>query len=142
MAAPGTWNTNPLGRGAVFMLDTVPAAVIIGLLLGYLAGLGVGGGTLLMLWLTIVLKMDYAQARAINLMFFLASASAVSFFRFKQGVLQISQILPGIIAGCVFSALATLFSDMIEQEVIQKIFGVLLLITGIRELFYRPRKAR
>lgn len=142
MAASRSGAVDPLGWGAIFMLESIPVAVVAGLVLGYLAGLGIGGGSLLMLWLTIALQMDYAQARAINLMFFLAAAGAVSFFRWKQGVLDIRQILPAVIAGCVCAGLTTWFSDMIDKELIQKLFGVLLLLTGLRELFYRPRKAR
>jgi len=124
------------------MLDAFPVAVIAGLVLGYLAGLGVGGGSLLMLWLTIALEMDYSQARAINLMFFLAAAGAVSFFRWKRGTINFAQILPAVIVGCACTAAATWFSDKVDKELIQKLFGALLLFTGFRELFYRPRKAK
>lgn len=124
------------------MLDSFIVATVAGLVLGYLAGLGVGGGSLLMLWLTIALQMDYVQARAINLMFFLAAAGAVSFFRWRRGTLSFMQILPAVVAGCVSTAAATWLSEFIDKEVVRKLFGALLLITGVRELFYRPRKAR
>jgi len=48
------------------MLTSLPVAVLVGLVLGFLAGLGVGGGSLLILWLTMVLQMPYPQARTIN----------------------------------------------------------------------------
>ena len=38
-------------------------AVIVGAALGFLAGLGVGGGSLLMLWLTLCAVMDSSTAR-------------------------------------------------------------------------------
>ena len=37
------------------MLESLPVALIVGTLLGFLTGLGVGGGSLLILWLTLVL---------------------------------------------------------------------------------------
>lgn len=95
-----------------------------------------------MLWLTVALNMDYAEARAINLMFFLASAGAVSIFRLRKGSLSVKEILPAIIAGSIVTAAATWFSHYLDQELLKKIFGVLLLITGVKELFYRPRKAK
>lgn len=43
-------------------------------LLGYLSGLGVGGGGLLMLWLTQWQALPYPTARTVNLLFFLPSS--------------------------------------------------------------------
>lgn len=124
------------------MLESFPVAVFAGLVLGYLAGLGVGGGSLLMLWLTVILKMDYGKARAINLMFFLVSATAVSLLRWRKGTIKIKEILPAIIAGSMATAIATFISQSIDHDLIKKIFGLLLLATGVKELLYRPRKAR
>ena len=124
------------------MLESIPVAIIIGILLGFLAGLGVGGGSLLILWLTLVLGIDAETARAINLMFFITAAGSVSFFRWRQGVLRIRVILPAVIAGCIAAAAFSVLSQWIDQTLVKRLFGSLLLITGFRELFYRPRKAR
>lgn len=124
------------------MLESFPIALITGVLLGYLAGIGIGGGSLLILWLTLVLHMDQNTARSINLMFFIAAAGAVSFFRWKQGTLQFKKLLPSILAGCLTAALFSWFSTQLDVEKLKKVFGVLLLVTGIRELLYRPRKFR
>lgn len=122
------------------MLDLLvfPVAVI----LGFLAGLGVGGGSLLMLWLTVIAGMEYPQVRVINLLFFLPSALIATLFHRKQGRLQIKKILPAIILGCVTAALFSFIGNRINTGILQKCFGGLLLLTGLRELFYRPRKAK
>ena len=44
--------------------------LVVGLVLGFLAGLGIGGGSLLILWLTLFANTGPQTARAINLMFF------------------------------------------------------------------------
>jgi uncharacterized membrane protein YfcA len=124
------------------MLNTVPAAILAGILLGYLAGLGIGGGSLLLLWLTIIIGIEHDTARAINLMFFITAAGSVSILRWRKGTLQLRKLLPGILAGCVLAAATSLLRGMINAQWIKKLFGILLLITGVRELFYRPRKAR
>lgn len=124
------------------MLDSFPAALIAGALLGYLAGIGVGGGSLLILWLTLVLEMPQGTARSVNLMFFLASAGTVSLFRWKQGTLRLKKILPAIATGCVMAALFSWISTRVDVENFRKLFGILLLVTGVRELFYRPRELR
>ena len=117
-------------------------AILIGLLLGLLAGLGVGGGTLLILWLTLVDQIDSLTARGINLLFFIAAASGVSILRFRKGNLPFIEILPAILSGCIFAAFGAWISKYIDQTMLRKLFGILLLVTGTRELFYRPRKAR
>ena len=45
------------------MLTSFPVCVFVGSLLGFLTGMGVGGGSLLILWLTLVLGFDQAAAR-------------------------------------------------------------------------------
>ncbi len=122
------------------MVTSVPISIAAGLILGFLAGLGVGGGSLLILWLTLVVNMDPGTARTINLMFFITAAGSVSLFRLKQGSIHLQQILPGILSGCIGAALMCLLRNAIDQDLTKKLFGGLLLITGIRELFYRPRK--
>lgn len=122
------------------MLESLPVMLIVGTLLGFLSGLGVGGGSLLMLWLTLVLQMEHSTARSINLLFFIPSALIASLFRKKQGSLNIKKILPAIIAGCVSAAVFSFISKVIDVSLLKKLFGGLLLFTGLRELFYKPAK--
>ena len=124
------------------MLESFPIAIFAGVILGYLAGLGIGGGSLLILWLTLVLHVPQQTARMINLLFFLTAAGAVTVIRWKQGSLQIKKILPAILAGCCAAAVFSWISLQIDVEKLKKLFGILLLLTGARELLYRPRNVR
>ena len=116
--------------------------IVIGTVLGFLSGLGVGGGSLLILWLTLIANVPQALARNINLMFFLPTALISSLFRWKKGNLQIQKILPAMLGGIVAAVLFTWLSRHISSEALKVPFGILLLVTGFRELFYRPRKPR
>jgi uncharacterized membrane protein YfcA len=124
------------------VLNSIPFSIFIGVLCGFLAGVGVGGGSILMLWLTTILHTEPQIARAINLMFFVPAALSVSIFRWKQGSLSHPGILPAMISGCAAAVLGCYTSKELNQELLQKFFGGLLIITGIRELFYLRRKAR
>lgn len=124
------------------MLNSLPVVIAVSTLLGFLAGIGVGGGSLLIMWLTLFLHMDYPQARILNLLFFLPSAIVATLFRWKQGSLDLKKILPAILAGCIGAALFSVFSTKLDVTLLKKAFGILLLITGIRELFYKPGKNR
>ena len=124
------------------MLESIPFCIIAGIILGYLAGIGVGGGSLLILWLTLVLNTDPQISRGINLMFFITAAGSVSLLRLKKGSLNFKKVLPAIIAGGILAALASLLRDNIDTNLLEKLFGGLLIITAIRELTYRPQKAK
>lgn len=121
------------------MLNSFPTAVIVGVLLGFLSGLGIGGGSLLVLWLTLVLNTPQDVARTVNLLFFLPSAVIASLFRWRQGNLPLTKIWPAIIAGCLSAALFSYLGSLWNVSIIKKLFGGLLLITGIRELFYKEK---
>lgn len=142
MAAQAVGCADSLGWGAIFMLESLPVSLLAGTALGFLAGIGVGGGSLLMLWLTLVLGIAHNIARTINLLFFIPSAVIATFFRCRQGTLNIKKILPAIICGCIAAGIFAFLSKVLDIELLKKLFGGLLLLTGVRELFYRPRKAK
>lgn len=120
-----------------FLCNTAVASV-----LGLLAGMGVGGGSLLLLWLTQVAMLQQPQARIINLLFFLPAAVISTLFRKKQSTLQVKPLLPAIITGCAAAIVVSIVSKHIDLALLKKLLGGLLIITGIREVCYRPRKAK
>lgn len=124
------------------MLDSIPIIIIVGTVLGILAGLGVGGGSVLILWLTLVLHMPQSTAKGINLLFFLPAAIISCFIRWRQGRLSFKKVLPAMAAGAVSALIFTWLSDQLSTDALRLPFGLLLLITGVKELFYRPRKER
>ena len=113
-------------------------SVMVGTILGFLSGLGTGGGSLLILWLTLVCNTPPQEARLINLMFFIPSAVIASIFRRQQGHLNIKKILPAILAGSISAGLCGFVVHDIDTSLLQKLFGFLLIFTGIRERLYRP----
>ena len=122
------------------MLETFPIALVMGVLFGFLAGLGGGGGSLLILWLTLILGVEQDVARGINLLFFLPTAAISCAFRFRQGVLNRNVLLPAITAAVAGALLFGCLGKSMDTELLRKPFGILLLATGLREVFYRPRE--
>ena len=121
------------------MLESFPVILTVGTVLGFLAGLGIGGGSLLILWLTMVLGMDHSVARGINLLFFLPAAVIACFFRWKQGSIDWKGILPAILSGCIAAAVFSWLGTVLDLALLKKCFGGLLIITGVRELLYKER---
>ena len=124
------------------MLESIPFSIVIGAILGFMTGLGTGGGSLLVLWLTFVLHMDPQQARLINLMFFLPAAIIASFFHWRQGRIPFRKILLPALAGCAAAAIFSFIGQKMNTDSLERLFGVLLIFMGAKELFYRPRNAR
>ena len=116
------------------MLENLSVVLVVSTILGFLAGIGIGGGSLLIMWLTLMLNMPHSDARVLNLLFFLPSALIATVFRWRDGHIDIKSILPAIFAGCIAAIAGTLFSFILDVQVLKKLFGFLLLITGTREL--------
>lgn len=124
------------------MLESFPISVMIGTLLGFLSGLGIGGGSLLIVWLTSVLGWQILPARAVNLLFFLPAALIATVIRYRNGNLKWRKLLPAVLAGCIFAVAGSLIAQWVNTETIRKLFGVLLILAGTKELLYRERNAR
>ena len=117
-------------------------ALIVGTILGFLSGLGIGGGSLLILWLTLVNGMEQEIARTVNLLFFLPAAVVACYYRKKQGTLDVKKMLPAIAAGCIGAVLGTRLGGNLDTSLLKKGFGVLLLATGIREVLWKPEQQK
>jgi len=121
------------------MLESFPVILIIGTALGFLSGIGIGGGSLLILWLTMVLGMEQNMARSINLLFFIPSALIACCFRWKQGTLDVKKVLPAVIGGCIAAGIFSWLGMVLDTGLLRKLFGGLLIFTGARELLYRTK---
>ena len=112
--------------------------LLIGTVLGFLSGLGVGGGSLLLLWLTVVMGQSQDTARAMNLLFFLPCALIATAFRWKQARLPLPIALPAVLGGVLGAALGCLLGPQINADLLKKAFGILFILTAIRELRWKP----
>ena len=110
---------------------------LVGAVLGFLSGLGVGGGSLLLLWLTVIAGEPQATARVMNLMFFVPCALIATLFRWKQSKADWGLVLPAISAGLLGALAGNWLGPRLDTELLKKAFGVLFILCGIRELRYR-----
>ena len=120
-------------------MDSFVITLLISTALGFLTGLGVGGGSLLMVWLTAVLGMDALTARSINLLFYLPGAAIAILFRKRQGKIQWRNVLPPALAGCLAAAVCSRLSTAVDNSWLQKVFGVILIAAGLRELLWKEK---
>ena len=124
-------------------LISIGTAIAVGLLTGILSGFGIGGGSLLLLYLTLVGGMSQYAAGGINLLYFLCCAPAALCFHGKNGLIEWRAAGLGAIGilPCVAAAWA---ASVLPTDWLRRIFGVLLLYIGFHEVFGRssPKSRR
>ena len=114
-------------------------SVIIGLLCGILSGYGIGGGSLLMVFLTAAMNMEQTNAQSINLIYFLPTAAAAILLHAKNRQIEWRAVLPIALAGCVGATAGSLLAGSIPSPLLQKCFGAFLLIIGARMIFIQKK---
>ena len=117
-------------------------AGLAGVICGVLSGLGIGGGTLLMVWMTAVMGLEQRVAQGINLLYFLPTAACALFFHIKNRLIRWRVVIPAILTGCITAGGTAFLATAIETELLRKLFGGFLILVGIRELFAAQRRAR
>ena len=110
-------------------------AALAGAITGVLSGFGVGGGTLLLIYLTAFAGMEQAMAQGINLLYFLPAAAMALPSHIKNGYIERKTALLAISSGLLCSAAAAWIATALDVELLRKCFGVFLLYIGITELF-------
>ncbi len=114
-------------------------ALIAGLLTGILSGFGVGGGTLLLIYLTTWAGMDQHLAQGINLLYFLPAAATALPSHIKNGYVDKSVALPAILAGLAGTAGAAWLATSLDVDLLRRLFGGYLLVIGFRELLRKKQ---
>lgn len=110
-------------------------SALVGAATGVLSGFGVGGGTLLLLWLTLVQGMEQLQAGGVNLLYFAACALPALGGHLRQGLVDRQAALWSAAAGAPACVLAAFVASSLEVTLLRRLFGVFLLAVGLRELF-------
>ena len=113
-------------------------AVLAGALCGILSGFGIGGGSLLMIYLTALQHVPQQTAQAINLLFFLPTAAASLIFHIRGKQVAWQAAVPAALCGIVTAALGAWLAAVLEPQLLRKIFGGFLLVVGVSELRKRP----
>jgi len=116
-------------------------AVLAGTATGVLSGFGVGGGTLLLIYMTAFAGVEQRLAQGINLLYFLPAAAMALPAHLKNGYVDTQTAKPAIAAGLAGTAAAAWAATAMDVGLLRRLFGVYLLVIGLRELFRRPPAA-
>ena len=114
--------------------------ILVGTVTGVLSGFGVGGGTLLLVYLTAVLNMEQQTAQGINLLYFLPAAALALPAHWRNGYVEKRTMLPAVGAGLLCAGGAAWLAAGMNTAVLRRCFGVFLVFIGCGQLHAGGRK--
>ncbi|MBR5473253.1 MAG: sulfite exporter TauE/SafE family protein [Clostridia bacterium] len=117
------------------------AALLAGLLSGIIGGMGLGGGAVLIIYLTVFKDVEQLRAQGINLLFFIPIASvAVVIYAIKKQI-KWSVTLPLAFGGALGAVGGFYLTGFIGGNFISKAFGVFLILLGVKELLSKTKNS-
>lgn len=112
----------------------------VGLLTGIITGFGIGGGTLLVIYLTMFGNTEQLAAQGINLLYVLPTAASALVSHIKNKLIKWKIVLWAGCAGSVSAIAASVAAAHVDMGFLRRIFGAFLVIVGISELFRKDKK--
>lgn len=110
---------------------------IVGFLTGLAASLGLGGGFILIIYLTIFTQTSQLEAQGINLLFFLPIAIFSLFFHTRNKLVKWRSIPLICGVGAIGVGVGTLLANNVDSSILNKMFALLLIYVGIKETFHK-----
>ncbi len=122
----------PQGHGGDAMTDIIAAFFSAAL-----AGMGVGGGGLLLIYLLFVTDMPQHTAQLVNLIFFIfASASSLTVHIGKRRI-PCSAVLLFALGGVIGAYFGVRTASVTDSDILRIILGGFFALTGLMALFRR-----
>lgn len=110
-------------------------SAIVGFLTGVLASMGMGGGFILVVWLTLAENMAQRAAQGVNLLFFLPIALLSLIFHLKNKLVNKELVKKLALGGALGAVIGTYGAQLIDNGALRKLFALFLLAFGLKELF-------
>ena len=109
--------------------------ILIGIISGMITAIGLGGGTVLILLLTLGLAVPQHIAQATNLLFFVPTAITAIVLNLKEKNIEVKAGINLIIFGLVGAIIGSILASKIEVRNLRKLFGIFLLCVAIHEIY-------
>ncbi len=109
--------------------------IIIGIISGIITALGLGGGAVLIVGLTLLLGIEQRVAQSVNLLFFIPTAITAIILNSKRGLIRWKTAVPIIIADTICAGIGASLATKIDVVILKKMFGIFLGIIAIYEIY-------
>ncbi|MBO5413888.1 MAG: TSUP family transporter [Clostridia bacterium] len=109
--------------------------IIFGIIAGIVTGMGMGGGTVLILLLSMFAGLDQHIAQATNLVYFVPTSISTIFINIKQKNLDVKLAVKISIFGIIGAIIGAIIADKIPSTNLRKYFAVFIFIIGLYEVY-------
>lgn len=113
--------------------------IIAAVVSGMAASLGIGGGGILIIYLTLFASMEQLKAQGLNLLFFIPCGIIAIIIHLKNKLIDKEYTLPLICGGVVGALLGNYLATIINTDILGKIFAIFIILIGLRELLIKPK---
>jgi uncharacterized membrane protein YfcA len=118
----------------------VVALLAIGLTAGLLAGLlGIGGGVIMVPAMVLITAFDQHVAQGTSLLVIIPAAAFGSFTHHRGGRLALRDAGAVAVGGVLGALLGSTTALSLDEEILQRLFAVLILVLAARMLLTRRR---
>ena len=115
-------------------------AVLIGAVTGVISAWGIGGGTLLVLYMSSFTKISQHSAQGINLLYFLPTSIAALISHIRNKLIEWKCVIPAVICGVPTAVLTSLLALKLNTGILSKCFSVFVIAVGVSEFFRKPKE--
>ena len=114
--------------------------ILAGAVTGIITGFGIGGGTLLILYLTMFGGLSQLEAQGINLLYFIPTAGSALISHIKNKRVNFRAVILSGAAGTLVAVFSSILASKMDITLLRRIFGGFLLLVGISELFAKKQE--
>ncbi len=114
--------------------------ILAGFFSGILGAMGLGGGGILILYLTLIKNTSQLNAQGINLIFFIPTAIFALLLHTKNKLIDWKIAIRLMIAGLIGIIPGYYLVTIINENFLRKIFAILLILVGIKNLLRKNEK--
>jgi uncharacterized membrane protein YfcA len=115
-------------------------SVLAGLGTGVISAWGIGGGSLLVVYMTAFAGVAQQTAQGINLMYFLPASLTALRSHIKNKLVETKLALYAAATGVLTAAGTSLLASGLDTFLMKKIFGVFIILIGLSEVFRKREK--
>ena len=101
--------------------------ILVGLVSGIVSGMGRGGGSILILLLSLFVGVEQHVAQATNLVFFIPTAFVAIIINAKQKYIDYKTAIPVVIMGVIGAIIGAMVATKMDVVHLKKYFGYFLL---------------
>jgi len=108
---------------------------VVGMIAGFLGAIGVGGGSVLILYLTLFLTMPQLEAQGINLLFFIPCSIVGLCFHIKHQLVDFKQAIPLVIFGIAGVILGFFLNRHFDESLLRNLFGAFIILIAATQIY-------